>query len=392
MPPRLRRDTRLRASSSLSVKPKAGSVELDGGDGPVVVAPEALLLLSAFWQARTVKEALAMLRPAVPGRQGWAQAAGLVPELVKAGILRPEGGEGVDADATASFADATAPVDPRWTDDTELLALIEATRAVVTPGNFVVDLAPASGLVALSAAQCGATRVICAAHGAHRQQLESLFDSAGLRDRLLVVPAWPPADAPHPDLVLSERVGREPAVQTWLRRQRRAARAEMGPGSRNLPAVMNPHVQLVEVPSCELDRRFFTRANLEHWSHDYGIDFRTLGSAGDGSSGGFHCSLDTVEKWGARSGRVAAEVCQCQPGIESYSSTVTVPVTSAGPANAVAVDTDLHLTDSLLLSGRRAGAALWVQLIPEVGLTAGQRVVMTLSSTASQTGVRVVAR
>ena len=213
--------TRLHRVDDLHVHlPSRGSrLEVRKGGRFTSTGPGGLAVLDAFRKPRTVVGALDALKRRLADRYSWAGAAEDIVRLYRAGFL-------VDVDQAAPAPtlwsrpdgwDAAKPHAVMLNDRRRTESYLAGGRAVVRPGDVMVDLGTGTGVLAVAAAQAGASRVyaieaICTA-------AEAAFRANGYGDRITLIPGVS-TDVELPeraDVLISERMRPSPAFRAGSR-------------------------------------------------------------------------------------------------------------------------------------------------------------------------------
>ena len=274
--------TRLRLIDELQICVRSGKTILKmlGSDGDQFISTGSLSLaiLDAFRKPRTMVEALEVLKPRIAGRQAWVDATADIMELHRVGFL-------VDADEAApkvrnrpgGFDSAEVHVamldDRRRTD-----SFLAGVRAVVRPGDVVVDLGTGTGLLAVAAAQAGASRVYAIERTGIGAVAEASFRANGYGDRIRLITGTS-LDVKLPeraDVLVGELIGNDPLDEHIIQYIADARRRLLKPAARLVPSRLQVLALPVAVPEALIRRRTFTPDALETWRSWYGIDFGAL--------------------------------------------------------------------------------------------------------------------
>src|SRR5262249_12303381 len=134
-------------------------------------------------------------------------------------------------------------------DDPRRLALLDrAVRAIVHPGDLVVDLASGTGILGLMAARAGAARVYCIDDGGIIDLARALARATSPADRMnFIMEHSFAAQLPERvDVVLADQIGHFGFEAGILEFFADARRRFLKPGGRMMPQVVRMIVGLVE--------------------------------------------------------------------------------------------------------------------------------------------------
>lgn len=280
---RLNGKTRLRLIEDLHVRVRSGGAVLElrkgGGDRFALAGTPGLAVLDAFRKPRTMVDALDALKPRIAGGQAWADTAADIMALHRAGFL-------VDADEAAPTVRNThgggydsAGVHVAMLDDRRRTdSFLAGVRAVVRPGDVVVDLGTGTGVLAIAAAQAGASRVYAIEATGIGAVAEASFRANGYGDRITLLTGTS-TDVELPeraDVLTGELIGADPLGEGVVQYIADARRRLLKPAARLVPSRLRVLALPVAVPEAAIRRVTFTPDALETWRSRYGIDFGAL--------------------------------------------------------------------------------------------------------------------
>ena len=155
---------------------------------------------------------------------------------------------------------------------------IDAIRASVRPGNVVVDMGTGTGVMAVAAAQAGASKVYAIEATGIAKTAQRIFEANGLADRITLIESYSTqVELPEKaDLLVAEVIGNEPLAEKILECTADAVRRFLKPGGRLIPARLRVMAVPVQLPETFLDQLAVSPAKLAKWQRDYGIDFMPL--------------------------------------------------------------------------------------------------------------------
>ena len=268
--------TPLRLAHNLNVECRYSGFDVSKGGRSVVLGPLGLAVLDAFREPCTVAHALSALKPRMAGRGAWVETSKDIVTLRRHGFL-------LDAEDAAS-----QPVEPAgraWArigrhvsllnDRRRVDSFLAAVRAVVKPGDVVVDLGTGTGLLAIAAAQAGASRVFAIEVTEIGDVAEANFRANGYEDRIKLIRGLSThVDLPErADVLVSEIIGRDPLGEEMVRAFTDARERHLKPDVRVVPQRLRIFALPVSLPEAEINKARVTRNRLETWRSRYGIDF-----------------------------------------------------------------------------------------------------------------------
>jgi hypothetical protein len=270
----LRSDTVLRRRPDLVLRLEAdGNVIVEADGRSTGCGPLALRMLDEFGRPRSVGEVLE--RFPVASLDGWRDAADTLIALRRAGALI--GGAEVVGAAAAGFSDAGIHI--RMLDDVpRTRAFIDALRAVVRPGDVVVDIGTGTGVLALAAAAAGASRVYAIEAGALAEVAERNFGRGPHAGRITLVRGWSTGvELPErADVLVTETIGNDPFGEGITRIVADARRRLLIPGGRIIPRGFVLLATLVTLPDDAVAAYRVDGGRLDRWESDYGVRLDAL--------------------------------------------------------------------------------------------------------------------
>ena len=276
---RWRSETPLRLIDDFHVHVRSGGnrMELRAGGQVALTARSGLAILDAFQKPRTMIEALEALKPGMASSQAWVDAASCIEHLFRAGLL-------IDAQAPALASgrgDGYGAVksyvrlleDRRRTE-----SFLAGVKAVVRPGDVVLEIGTGIGLLAIAAAQAGAARVYALEPTGIGTLAQANFHANGYGDRITLITGMS-TDVKLPeraDVLLSDLVSNDPLGERVVEITADARKRLLKPAARLMPSGVRIFALPVAVPETLLPRAAFTPARLDTWQQRYGIDFGAL--------------------------------------------------------------------------------------------------------------------
>lgn len=243
-------------------------------EGERVVAPRvALSLLDAFATPHALREVLATI--ANGGAQEAQEAASCVVELVRSGILvDPQARDALGTRGWVKPAIHLVMLDDR----ARTSGFCNALKAVVQPGDVVVDIGTGTGVLATCAALAGARHVFAVESSGIAEVAGRVFEANGVAERITLVRERSTiVTLPERATVLvTETIGNDPLDEQILEIVADAKRRLLTPGARLIPSALEIWGVAVDIPRTVLERHVFTKRKVERYGEDYGLDFSPL--------------------------------------------------------------------------------------------------------------------
>ena len=255
-----------------------GNVAVLRAGGRVARVPRSgLATLGAFQKPRTMVEALEVLKPQMASSQAWFDTASCIEHLVRAGFL-------IDADAPALAAGcgdgygAVKAYAGLLEDQRRTESFLAGVKAVVRPGDVVLDLGTGVGLLAIAAAQAGASRVYALEPTGIGTLAKANFQANGYGDRITLITGMSTeVDLPErADVLLSDLVSNDPLGERVVQFTADARRRLLKPAARLMPSAVRIFALPVDVPAALLPRQPVTPTRVDTWRQRYGVDFGAL--------------------------------------------------------------------------------------------------------------------
>lgn len=277
-PPRLSPTTVLQRAPDLELR-------LAGPDSIEIVAKgewrrapgSVLRVLDVFAEAKPLSEAVAQLQARGQTALEWIELTGIIRELWQGGVLC--GAESADHQSLEASGYGSPRIHVEMLDDHQRTATyLKAIRAIVRPGDVVLDLGTGTGVLAAAAAQAGASRVYAIEATGIGAAAQRLWEANRLDDRITLIRGWSTrVDLPERvDVMISELIGNDPLGERMLDLTEDARKRFLKPGARMIPEGVRIFAVPVAVPSAWLAKRVFTAEAAAAWSQEYGIDFCSL--------------------------------------------------------------------------------------------------------------------
>jgi hypothetical protein len=237
----------------------------------------ALAVLDAFRYPSPLSEALQRMQGRVVGAQDWIDLTATIANLYDAHVLiEAHGGASLGADPRRF--DAARIHAAMLNDRARTSAFLAAIRALVRPGDVVVDIGTGTGILAMAAARAGARRVYAIEASGIADAAQALFEANGLADRITLLKGWSSRiTLPEPaDVLVTEAIGNEPLEEEVLEFVMDARKRLLKPGARIIPGRLRLFGLPVTIPEEVLVERTFAAKTIDNWQAWYGMVFQPL--------------------------------------------------------------------------------------------------------------------
>lgn len=271
--------TVLRLAPGVTVRYRSGiDVEISLGAERLVAGPHGVAVLEAFRTATTMAKALESLGSRTAGMQEWIELTAMITTFARLGILQDPSAAAPTLNPDGRrFDGAYAHV--RMLDDrTRTERYQAAIRAVVRPGDVVVEIGTGTGVLAVTAAQAGAERVYAIEASRIGDSARRVFADNGVADRITLVEGLSSrVSLPERcDVLIAEIIGRDPLEEEVLEFTRDAVTRFLKPGGRLVPSTFELLAVPVAMPGDVRRHWTFTTEAADEWRARYGIDFSSL--------------------------------------------------------------------------------------------------------------------
>lgn len=345
--------TKLRRAKRLDISIVGDRVTLRTDVAEFTGTDLLLELIAAFSYPKTLAEGLARVRGACRSKLDWIQTSATLVRLVDVGILEAIDREQPHVSAFGSgFHSARAHVS-MLDDRVRTQAYVNAIRATVKPGDVVVDLGTGTGVLAATAALCGARRVYAIEATGIADVARALFAANALEDRVSLIKGVSTAvELPErADVLMSELIGSEPFAERVLEYTRDAIRRFVKPDARVIPARLRVFAEAIELPRDVIARQAFTVESTSQWSSWYDLDFRELARATTALPYRFSCRPPEAVDWSRLSDPIElASLDLRHVDSEGLDVRRTVKVTAPGSITGVLVHFELEIGDGECIS------------------------------------------
>jgi 2-polyprenyl-3-methyl-5-hydroxy-6-metoxy-1,4-benzoquinol methylase len=312
-----------------------------------------LTVLDVFSRPTSMAEALALLKPRIRGAQDWIDVTSTIVQLHRLGVLQDEAQAQPTLRSGEKGFDAAHIHVLMLNDATRVERYVEAIRAVVRPGDVVLDVGTGTGVLAMAAARAGARHVYAVEASGIGRVAQAMFEANGLADRITLVPGWSTqVDLPErADVMVSEIIGNEALGEHVLEVVLDAKKRHLKPDARLIPSGLRVRGLAVTVPPEEVGKRAFTADAARAWTERYGMDFGPLARVTPAADRSFFPWPHRARGWPVLSAPVAlADIDFATADAPAVGGGATVPATAAGRLNGVLVYFDLEIAPAIELT------------------------------------------
>jgi 16S rRNA G966 N2-methylase RsmD len=322
--------------------------------------PRGLAILDQFHSPATMAEALDRLGSQIRGAQDWMDVTDVIVRLYRAGILKVDGEPDTSASSDGGFSDPMTHA-MMLNDKTRTSRFVEALAHAIKPDDVVIDIGTGSGVLAVAAAQAGASRVYAIEAGDMARLARAVVRANRLEDRIDVVEGWSTqVSLPElADVLVSEIIGEIPLDERILEATLDARHRLVKPGARLIPERLKIMAVPVTIPPTDLSRRTITAESVDRWKSWYGVEFEPLARAASHSSHVMLLDPETASNLAPLSDPVVvADLDLTAFQAVQVEGDATIPVQTRGALNGVLLYFDIALTPSLSISTDPTGSTL----------------------------------
>lgn len=271
-------NTQLKRISKLDIQLKGNdSIRLKWGRKHLKAELHALAILNAFSQPKTF--AAGLLQVAQTENCDEMTLSNTISQLFDAGVLRDvKAVQKKKQGATIAF-DSPAIHIEMLNDRTRTDHYLKAIREVVKPGDIVVDLGTGTGVLALAAAQAGASHVYAIeVNKTIAEVAKANFERNGFADKItlcegrsndIVLPE-------RADVLVSEIIGDDPFDEQIIELTTDARLRFLKPNAKMIPDRIEIFGLLLAIPQAEFSKYRFSEESISNWNAWYDIDFSAL--------------------------------------------------------------------------------------------------------------------
>lgn len=228
-----------------------------------------------FATEKTVQDGFAQLSAEAKNKKEWLTMSTAFHILMKEGVLslsnKQQHSFGFHRTRFDSF-----PVHIRMLNDkTRTLAFQNAIRELVTSDDIVLDIGTGNGILAATAAMCGAKHVYAIEQTDFIEVAHAVFKANGLDDKITLIHGNSKnIDLPQKATVLvSEIIGNDPFDESILATFKDAKERLLTADAKLIPNQIDVYATLWEMPNGIYSKNIPAQKNIEQWKECYGVDF-----------------------------------------------------------------------------------------------------------------------
>ena len=271
-------NTQLQRISKLDIQLKGNDlVRLKWGRKHLKAGVHTLAILSAFSQPKTFAAGLTQV--AQTENCDEIALSNTILQLFDAGVLRDvQAIRKIKQGTTIGFNSPAIHIE-MLNDRTRTDHYLKAIREVVKPGDIVVDLGTGTGVLALAAAQAGASHVYAIEiNKSIAEVARANFARNGFADTITLCQGRS-TDIVLPeraDVLVSEIIGDDPFNEQIIELTTDARLRFLKPNAKMIPYRIEIFGLLLTVPAEKISKHKFSKKSIDTWNAWYGIDFSAL--------------------------------------------------------------------------------------------------------------------
>ncbi len=253
------------------------SVQLKWKQNQLKANMHTLEVLSTFTQPTTFEAGLKQMLQAE--EHDAAALSQTIRQLFDAGVLcEVEVAQTMMQNSTIDFNSPSIHIE-MLNDRARTKRYINAIREVVRPGDIVVDLGTGTGVLAMAAAQAGASHVYAIEINKDIAEIaKANFALNGFADTITLCHGNS-TDITLPeqaDVLVSEIIGDDPLDEQIIELTADARKRFLKPDARMIPNRIELFGLLVTIPSAEYSKHKFSPEVVAQWKDWYNLDFSAL--------------------------------------------------------------------------------------------------------------------
>ena len=235
----------------------------------------SLVILDIFSKWKSIEEGMKLMAEKCTHKNDFFGVSSNFHELLKKGFFDVKD----EAKNTFSFHGSkfdSFPVHVRMLNDkTRTLAFQKAIRAKVTPNDIVLDIGTGNGVLAATAAMCGAKHVYAIERTEFIEVARAVFKANGLEDKITLIKGDSrELELPEKASVLiSEIIGNDAFDEGILGTFEDAKKRLLTPNAKLIPESIAVYLQTFEMPNEKYTNSLVHENNIKTWKNDYQVDF-----------------------------------------------------------------------------------------------------------------------
>ncbi len=343
----------IKISPTLQFSIAERNVVINTGNKKLRQPLEVLKLISVFSTWKTVKVGFAELSAAAKNKKEWFALSGAFNELLKHGFFVAKDQNKITFGSHNAAFDAF-PVHVRMLNDkTRTHAFQNAIKELVTPNDVVLDIGTGNGILAATAALCGAKHVYAVERTEFIEVARAVFKANGLEDKITLIKG----DSKELELpekatmLVSEIIGNDPFDEGILATFKDAKERLLTSNAKIIPRLLKVYATLLEMPEQVRSAKLVTAKSIAQWKEWYEIDFSVFNQFVVSDENIITSVKGTaVEQWKQLAPTVELVALDFRGNMQVNDSFHKIQIQTSGELNAVLISFDAVLSDQQTIS------------------------------------------
>lgn len=235
----------------------------------------SLIILNIFSIWISIEEGTKLMAEKCKHKNDFFSVSGNFHELLKKGFFEIKD----ETKNTFSFHSSkfdSFPVHVRMLNDkARTLAFQKAIRAKVTTNDIVLDIGTGNGILAATAAMCGAKHVYAIERTEFIEVARAVFKANGLENKITLIKGDSrEIELPEKASVLiSEIIGNDAFDEGILNTFEDAKKRLLTTNAKLIPESLAVYLQAIEMPNEKYTTSLVHSNNIKAWKNDYHVDF-----------------------------------------------------------------------------------------------------------------------
>lgn len=313
----------------------------------------SLILLDIFCKWISIEEGSKLIAEKCQHKNEFFGISKNLHELLKKGFFELKD----EAKNTFSFHSSkfdSFPVHVRMlNDNARTLAFQKAIRSKVTPSDIVLDIGTGNGILAVTAAMCGAKHVYAIEKTEFIEVARAVFKANGVEDKITLIKGdSKEIELPEKASVLvSEIIGNDAFDEGILSTFEDAKKRLLTNNAKLIPESIAVYLQLFELPNEKYSKSLVHENNIIKWKNAYQVDFSTFQNFVDDKPVLLNMSNSDLTKCKVLSAPLKViETDFNYPSILQKSNTYQITIEQEGELNGIHVFFEAKLSDDNILS------------------------------------------
>jgi predicted RNA methylase len=235
----------------------------------------SLVILDIFSKWKSIEDGTKLMAEKCTHKNDFFAVSSNFHELLKKGFFEIKDEENNTFSFHGSKFDSF-PVHVRMLNDKRrTLAFQKAIRAKVTPNDIVLDIGTGNGILAATAAMCGAKHVYAIERTEFIEVARAVFKANGLEDKITLIKG-DSRDIELPEkanVLISEIIGNDAFDEGILGTFEDAKKRLLTPHAKLIPESIAVYLQTFEIPNEKYTNSLVHANNIKTWKNDYQVDF-----------------------------------------------------------------------------------------------------------------------